>query len=40
MARRVLQDHPEFGRSLYEIHNDGSGVVFGSVRRPLISLQP
>ena len=36
----VLQDHPEFGRSLYEIHNDGSGVVFGSVRRPLISLQP
>ena len=36
----VLQDHPEFGRSCYEIHNDGYGVVFGGVRRPLITMQP
>lgn len=36
----VLQDHPEFGRSCYEIHNDGTGVVFASVRRPIITLQP
>jgi N,N-dimethylformamidase len=36
----TLQSHPEFGRSCYEIHNDGSGVVFGSVRRPIITLQP
>jgi N,N-dimethylformamidase len=36
----VLQDHPEFGRSCYEIHNDGSGVVFGGVHRPLITMQP
>lgn len=36
----VLQDHPEFGRSCYEIHNDGSGVVFSSARRPLITMQP
>ncbi|MBJ8339449.1 hypothetical protein JGU71_11175 [Antrihabitans sp. YC3-6] len=35
-----LQDHPQFGRSCYEIHNDGSGVVFGSVRKPIITLQP
>lgn len=36
----VLQDHPEFGRSCYEIHNDGSNVVFSSLRRPLITNQP
>jgi N,N-dimethylformamidase len=30
-ADLTLQDHPEFGRSCYEIHNDGSGVVFGSL---------
>jgi N,N-dimethylformamidase len=36
----VLEDHPEFGRSCYEIHNDGSGVVFGSVRRPLLTMRP
>jgi len=36
----TLQDHPEFGRSCYELHNDGSGVVFGSVRRPILTMQP
>ncbi|MDX1888026.1 N,N-dimethylformamidase beta subunit family domain-containing protein [Mycolicibacterium sp. 050158] len=35
-----LQNHPEFGRCCYEIHNDGSGVVFSSVRKPIITLQP
>jgi N,N-dimethylformamidase len=35
-----LQDHPEFGRSCYEIHNDGSGVMFSTGRRPLITMQP
>jgi N,N-dimethylformamidase len=39
-ADLTLQDHPEFGRSCYEIHNDGSGVVFGSPRRPILTLQP
>ncbi|GAA3315819.1 N,N-dimethylformamidase beta subunit family domain-containing protein [Arthrobacter ramosus] len=34
------EDHPESGRSCYEIHNDGSGVVFGSVRKPILTLQP
>ncbi len=36
----VLQENPEFGRSAYEVHNDGSGVVFSSCRRPLITMQP
>lgn len=36
----TLQDHPEFGRSCYEIHNDGSGVVFSSPRRPILTLNP
>ena len=36
----TLQDHPEFGRSCYELHNDGSGVVYGSTRRPILTLQP
>jgi N,N-dimethylformamidase len=36
----VLQNNPEFGRSCYEAHNDGSGVVFSSCRRPLITMQP
>lgn len=40
MEDLTLQDHPEFGRSCYELHNDGSGVVFGSVRRPVLTLQP
>ncbi|MFN3602334.1 MAG: N,N-dimethylformamidase beta subunit family domain-containing protein [Dietzia sp.] len=35
-----LQDHPEFGRSCYEIHNDGSGVIFSTGRRPLLTMQP
>ncbi len=36
----TMQDHPEFGRCCYEIHNDGSGVVFSSVRHPVLTLQP
>ncbi|WP_082592813.1 N,N-dimethylformamidase beta subunit family domain-containing protein [Phycicoccus sp. Soil803] len=36
----VMQDHPEFGRSCYEIHNDGSGVIFSTAHRPLITMQP
>lgn len=39
-ADLTLQDHPEFGRSCYEIHNDGSGVVYGSARRPILTMQP
>ena len=32
--------HPAFGRSLYERHVDGYGVLFSSSRRPLLSVTP
>lgn len=37
---RVLQDHPEFGKSCYGNHNDGTGVVMSSLRRPILTIQP
>lgn len=36
----ILQDHPEFGRCCYEVHNDGSGVVFSGLHHPILTLQP
>jgi N,N-dimethylformamidase len=35
-----LQQHYDFGRSCYEVHSDGSGVVFSSSRRPIINMRP
>jgi len=35
-----LQQHYDFGRSCYELHPDGSGVVFSSRRRPIINMRP
>jgi N,N-dimethylformamidase len=35
-----LQAHYDFGRSCYELHPDGSGVVFSSRRRPILNLRP
>lgn len=35
-----LQQHYDFGHSCYEVHSDGSGVVFSSRRRPIISMRP
>ncbi len=32
--------HPELGRSMYEKHPDGSGVMFSSRRRPVLNLRP
>jgi N,N-dimethylformamidase len=32
--------HPEFGRSLYQRHDDGSGICYSSARRPILSLRP
>jgi N,N-dimethylformamidase len=32
--------HPEVGRSHYEEHADGSGVMFSSRRRPVLNLRP
>lgn len=35
-----VRKHPELGRSHYEEHTDGSGVMFSSRRRPVLQLRP
>ncbi len=35
-----LQRHYDFGGSNYEVHADGSGVLYSSRRRPIITLDP
>jgi N,N-dimethylformamidase len=35
-----LQQHYDFGHSCYEVHSDGSGVVFSSRRRPIVTMRP
>ncbi len=35
-----VRQHPEIGRSMYEKHADGSGVMFSSRRRPVLNLRP
>ena len=35
-----LVENPEVGNSLYEHHNDGSGVHFSSYLRPLLNIKP
>jgi len=35
-----VRQHPELGRSMYEKHTDGSGVMFSSRRRPVLNLRP
>ncbi|GLZ51633.1 N,N-dimethylformamidase beta subunit family domain-containing protein [Actinomycetospora sp. NBRC 106378] len=37
---RWLAAHPEFGRSLYDVHSDGSGVCYSTRRRPILNLRP
>ncbi|UCI34640.1 N,N-dimethylformamidase beta subunit family domain-containing protein [Mesorhizobium sp. B4-1-4] len=32
--------YPEFGRSLYDVHADGSGVMFSSLLRPQLLMRP
>ena len=32
--------HPEVGKSLYEYHIDGSGVMYSSRKRPVLNLKP
>lgn len=36
----LLKTHPEWGKSLYDIHADGSGYAFASWHRPLLNLRP
>ncbi|RWQ46531.1 N,N-dimethylformamidase beta subunit family domain-containing protein [Mesorhizobium sp.] len=33
-------EHPEFGLSLYDLHADGSGVMFSSALRPQLLMRP
>ncbi|MGX9148381.1 N,N-dimethylformamidase beta subunit family domain-containing protein, partial [Mesorhizobium sp. 128a] len=35
-----LQAHPEFGKSLYDHHTDGSGVCYSSRLRPILNMAP
>lgn len=35
-----LVRHPNFGPSIYDRHEDGSGVVYSSWRRPILNLEP
>ena len=37
---RLLARHPEWGRSLYDVHDDGSPVLTASLRRPVPNLRP
>lgn len=32
--------YPQFGRSLYDVHSDGSGVMFSSMLRPQLLMRP
>ena len=33
-------DHPEIGLSMYDYHNDGTGVIYSSRLRPVTNLRP
>jgi N,N-dimethylformamidase len=37
---RWLVAHPEFGRSLYDVHTDGSGVCHSTRLRPIVNIRP
>ncbi|MBK5463530.1 LamG domain-containing protein [Peribacillus sp. TH27] len=37
---RYLIAHPEFGKSIYDTHTDGSGVHYSSRLRPIMNLRP
>jgi N,N-dimethylformamidase len=35
-----LNEHREYGHSLYDVHSDGSGVYYTSRLRPILNMQP
>ena len=35
-----LTEHPEFGRSLYNHHNDGMRCIYSSRQRPIVNMRP
>lgn len=37
---RWLAAHPELGRSLYDVHSDGSGVCYSTRLRPIVNIRP
>ena len=37
---RYLNRHPEYGNSMYDNHNDGTGVCYSSRLRPLVNIRP
>jgi N,N-dimethylformamidase len=37
---KYLNEHPEFGKSCYDVHADGSPVRYSSRRRPLVNVRP
>jgi len=37
---RLIDEHPEWGPSLYDIHSDGSGVCYSSRLRPILNFRP
>jgi N,N-dimethylformamidase len=39
-ANRLIDEHPEWGPSLYDIHSDGSGVCYSSRLRPILNFRP
>jgi len=39
-ANRLIDEHPEWGPSLYDIHSDESGVCYSSRLRPILNFRP
>ncbi|MBW8639049.1 LamG domain-containing protein [Hoeflea sp. WL0058] len=39
-ANRLIDEHKEWGPSLYDIHSDGSGVAYSSRLRPILNFRP
>ncbi|KAL8673452.1 MAG: hypothetical protein Q9168_002119 [Polycauliona sp. 1 TL-2023] len=37
---QTLTKRPDLGISLYDTHNDGSGTVFSSLKRPVLKMRP
>ncbi len=39
-ANLLIDEHPEWGASLYDQHSDGSGVCYSSLLRPILNMRP
>lgn len=39
-ANLLIDEHPEWGPSLYDVHSDGSGVCYSSRLRPILNFRP